>query len=130
LGKTWVLDTETKGTGAEMVPLEKVQNESARRGGRPVSTPKPRPWSAARPAPRQRRRFKVIEAATQRVLTDDAHARATVDLLAGIRSVAGVWIFVWQPKAKDWRLLTLSEKRVLWKFSRLDIVSATAPGSR
>jgi hypothetical protein len=64
------------------------------------------------------------------VLTDDADARATVDLLAGIRSVTGVWIFVWQPKAKDWRLLTLSEKQMLWKFSRLDIISATAPGSR
>ena len=25
MGKTWVLDTETKGTGANMVPLEKVQ---------------------------------------------------------------------------------------------------------
>jgi hypothetical protein len=24
MGKTWVLDTETKGTGANMVPLEKV----------------------------------------------------------------------------------------------------------
>jgi hypothetical protein len=24
MGKVWVLDTETKGTGAEMVPLEKV----------------------------------------------------------------------------------------------------------
>jgi hypothetical protein len=130
LGKTWVLDTETKGTGAEMVPLEKVQNESARKGGRPVSAPKPKPWSAPRPAPRRPHRFKVIDAATQRVLTEDADARATVDLLAEIRSVAGVWIFVWQPKAKDWRLLTLSEKKMLWKFSRLDIVSATAPGSR
>src|SRR5215211_4765143 len=26
MGKIWVLDTETKGTGAEMVPLEKVLN--------------------------------------------------------------------------------------------------------
>jgi hypothetical protein len=25
MGKVWVLDTETKGTGANMVPLEKVQ---------------------------------------------------------------------------------------------------------
>jgi hypothetical protein len=27
MGKTWVLDTETKGTGANMVPLEKVQKK-------------------------------------------------------------------------------------------------------
>jgi hypothetical protein len=28
MGKTWVLDTETKGTGANMVPLEKVQKKA------------------------------------------------------------------------------------------------------
>ena len=28
MGKTWVLDTETKGTGANMVPLEKVQQKA------------------------------------------------------------------------------------------------------
>ena len=41
MGKTWVLDTETKGTGANMVPLEKVQ-------AKPV--PRPR-----KPAPRRRK---------------------------------------------------------------------------
>jgi hypothetical protein len=29
MGKVWVLDTETKGTGAEMVPLEKVLEKRA-----------------------------------------------------------------------------------------------------
>jgi hypothetical protein len=28
MGKTWVLDTETKGTGANMVPLEKVRRKA------------------------------------------------------------------------------------------------------
>jgi hypothetical protein len=37
MGKTWVLDTETKGTGANMVPLEKVQEK-----------PKGRPQRASR----------------------------------------------------------------------------------
>jgi len=36
MGKVWVLDTETKGTGANMVPLEKVQ-----------AKPGPRPRKAA-----------------------------------------------------------------------------------
>ena len=94
MGKTWVLDTETKGTGAEMVPLEKVQGKSAQEDGGPVSTPEPKPWSAPGHAPRRPRRFKV-----------------------------------WQPKAKDWRLLTLPEKKILWKFSRPDIISARASGS-
>jgi hypothetical protein len=37
MGKVWVLDTETKGTGANMVPLEKVQ-----------AKPAPNPRKAAR----------------------------------------------------------------------------------
>lgn len=31
MGKVWVLDTETKGTGANMVPLEKAQAKPAPR---------------------------------------------------------------------------------------------------
>ena len=46
MGKTWVLDTETKGTGANMVPLEKVQEKESsppRRPTRPAKrTPAPR----------------------------------------------------------------------------------------
>jgi hypothetical protein len=38
MGKTWVLDTETKGTGANVVPLEKVQ---ARADARPRRAPRP-----------------------------------------------------------------------------------------
>jgi hypothetical protein len=39
VAKTWVLDTETKGTGANMVPLEKVEKQpegEPRRGRKPV----------------------------------------------------------------------------------------------
>jgi hypothetical protein len=51
VAKTWVLDTETKGTGAHVVPLEKAQPGPApkrRRAARPAqSTPraprKPKP---------------------------------------------------------------------------------------
>jgi hypothetical protein len=35
MGKTWVLDTETKGTGANMVPLEKTLAKPAPRPVRP-----------------------------------------------------------------------------------------------
>jgi hypothetical protein len=40
MGKTWVLDSDTKGTGAHMVPLEKLQKdaEGQRRASRPVSS--------------------------------------------------------------------------------------------
>ena len=45
MGKTWVLDTETKGTGANVVPLEKVLQK-------PDAEPKPR--RSARKAPAAR----------------------------------------------------------------------------
>jgi hypothetical protein len=47
--KTWVLDTETKGTGANMVPLEKVLGK-----GEPEA-PRGRPTRAAEPRQAQRR---------------------------------------------------------------------------
>jgi hypothetical protein len=51
--KTWVLDTETKGTGANVVPLEKVLKrpdpEPVRRRPAPVAEPR-------RPAGERRRR--------------------------------------------------------------------------
>jgi hypothetical protein len=55
--KTWVLDTETKGTGANMVPLEKVlkKPEPAPAVRRPASAAEPRRTERAarrRPAPR------------------------------------------------------------------------------
>jgi hypothetical protein len=40
VGKVWVLDTETKGTGANMVPLEKVQAKpEPRRRRKPAPPP-------------------------------------------------------------------------------------------
>jgi hypothetical protein len=49
--KTWVLDTETKGTGANMVPLEKVLKKPE-----PApETPRPRPAPIAKPKRAERR---------------------------------------------------------------------------
>jgi hypothetical protein len=56
--KTWVLDTETKGTGANMVPLEKVLEKPepapAPRRAAPAAEPPRHPprRTARRPAPK------------------------------------------------------------------------------
>ena len=48
MGKTWVLDTETKGTGANMVPLEKVQKKKDERAdARPRRATRPGAGAAA-----------------------------------------------------------------------------------
>ena len=44
--KVWVLDTETKGTGANVVPLEKVLREPAK--GEPAPRPRKPPAPPAR----------------------------------------------------------------------------------
>jgi hypothetical protein len=54
MGKVWVLDTETKGTGAEMVPLEKVLEKRAPKAEPAPRSRKPRARPATE-APRSRR---------------------------------------------------------------------------
>ena len=116
MAKVWVLDTETKGTGAQMVPLEKVLRQPAsepeRRRARPL--PKRRPKPAPEPVPP--RRFRVIDALSREVLAEDANAPETLELLTGISQPVDVSIYVWEPKPEEWRLLTNRERKLLWEF--------------
>jgi hypothetical protein len=114
MGKVWILDTETKGTGAEMVPLEKVLQESPPRPA-PVLTPE-RPKRLEPPAPRAPWRFKVVDVMTRQVVAEDLDARATVDLLKGFRSIVDVSVYAWDEAAANWRALTLADRRTLWSF--------------
>jgi hypothetical protein len=128
MAKTWVLDTETKGTGAHMVPLEKV----LRKGGREPElnlvelkravSPKLAPEPEAPPA----RRFKVVDIMTRETLAEHADARTTVELLGQVRSIVDVNIYVWNPKRQSWRMLTLDERRTLWDFRALRARGADA----
>jgi hypothetical protein len=114
VGKVWVLDTETKGTGAQMVPLEKVlkqpASETYRRRARPMPKPKPKA-----PEPVPPRRFRVIDALSRELVLDDADALATLELLRGVAQPVEVSIYVWEPKPEEWRLLTNRERRLLWE---------------
>jgi hypothetical protein len=115
MGRIWVLDTETKGTGAEMVPLDKVQQRPAPKPEpvmvrRKRAAPKPQP-----PEPRAPRRFKVVDVATRAVLAEEADARETLRVLGDVRSSVDVNVSVWEPKRNRWRLLTLDEQRRLWE---------------
>jgi hypothetical protein len=116
--KTWVLDTETKGTGAEMVPLEKVLERPARRGEPMFVPPKLPQRPAPEPEPRVPRRFRVVDVMTRRMLADGADGRAMLELLRGVRSSVDVEVLVWEPGEDDWRLLTLSEQRAVWDLAR------------
>jgi hypothetical protein len=125
MGKTWLLDTETKGTGAHVVPLEQalergaseerdlavVALERPRRASKPIETPAPLT-------------FKVVDVMSARVLAEGITARMTVDLLAELRSVLDVRIYVWMQRAERWRLLSLQEQKALWGFRQGAAVGA------
>ncbi len=72
-GKTWVLDTDTKGTGANMVPLEKVLRKDAPAPARRATRrPKPSEQPAQR-HPAARRPAEPVE--TTRTALPPGHVR-------------------------------------------------------
>ena len=118
MAKTWVLDTETKGTGAHMVPLEqtlrrgtesrKLDTVTLRRAPAPAAVPE-----APQPAPL---RFRIVDVASGTELAHDVDARSAVEELTHLRSVLDARIYVWVPQDDRWRLLTLDEHRQMWRF--------------
>jgi hypothetical protein len=117
----WVLHTETKGTGATMVPLERVATR--RSEPEPISVPrKPKPREPEPPKPRAPRRFRIIDVMTRQSLLEDASAADTVAALRDVRSTVDVNVYMWQEERERWRLLTSREQRVLF-----DAAAATPP---
>jgi hypothetical protein len=134
MAKIWVLDTETKGTGAEMVPLERALRGKRSVPGRErirVVKRKPDGSSAEAPptesAPRAPRRFKVTSALSGKVLADDAGVREIVELMDGMRSVADARVYVWEADLPGWRPLSLREQQLLLDRAR-ERRSSSSPG--
>ena len=114
--KVWVLDTETKGTGAEVVPLDKVLRKPG--SGEPLhvhAQPK-RERALKEPEPKPPREFKIVDVTTGQVLGEHLDTRATVAALEDVGSVVDVRIYAWDHRAEKWILLTLAEQRTLWGF--------------
>jgi hypothetical protein len=116
MGKVWVLDTETKGTGARMVPLERTQKQPEPRDPIRVVRRRPQPAEASKPRPPEPRRFKVVSVLTREVLAEDADTRTTVDLLRTVDSPVDVRLHVWEPDEQSWRVLSPAERDALWSF--------------
>jgi hypothetical protein len=112
--RIWILDTETKGTGAEMVPLDSVQRKPAPERKRVWVPPKRRPREPAPPEPRAPRRFRVVDVVTREVLADGAGLRETLEVLAGVARKNDVTVSIWEPEDERWRLLSLAEQDAVW----------------
>ena len=103
MGKTWVLDTQTKGTGANMVPLEKVQksaDDEPRRAPRQAQGARERRTSGVSQASRGQRK-RTSEKPVQRTATPlpPGHVRKkTTGEIGKVRSVdpkAGTAVVYW-----------------------------------
>ena len=120
MAKTWILETSTKGTGANIVPLDDEPDapepapapvrERERLWVHKPTNPRPAP----EPEPKRPHRFKVVEITTHRVLAEDADARATIAALRDVYSIVDVTISVWSEKDGRYRLLTHGEQKTLW----------------
>src|SRR5437899_24013 len=118
MGRTWVLHTETKGTGAHMVPLESATNRSSTM--EPVFVPRqpsqsPRP---PEPKPKAARRFRIVDLMTRQALVDGASTREAVAALKDVRSIVDVSVYVWHEEHDRWWLLTFAQKHTFWTLSR------------
>ena len=117
MGKVWVLDTATKGTGASMVPLESTLAKPGAPPPHRYATPPKRARRMPRPPePKQPARFKVVDVVSGEVLADGASTRDTLETLRGIRSSVDVRVYAWRHKAGSWRLLGMDEQRALWRL--------------
>jgi hypothetical protein len=116
MAKTWILDTETKGTGAHIAPLEKGRGRGAAEP--PLSltrfTAPPRP--ASPPAPRLPRRFRVVDVMSSQVVADDVEAPEAIAALEELSKVIDARVYVREDDEERWRLLTLGETKALWRF--------------
>jgi hypothetical protein len=109
------METETKGTGANVRPLEQAQPRPEDAKREPIFVPpKPRKPEPPPPVPKQPPRFRVVDVMTGQTLADDADGRTTIDVLRRVRSVVDVRIWRWDHEGERWRVLSLAEQRALW----------------
>lgn len=110
----WVLDTQTKGTGANMVPLERVLKHGSDTVPGFVLPERRRP--APEPAePRAPYRFKVDDVMTRQPLAENVDARGAVQALRAARSIVDVTVSVYDKGTERWRRLTFGETKALWE---------------
>ncbi len=109
-----MLDSHTKGTGANMVPLERVLKRGSERVPGFVLPERRRP-DPIPPQPRRPHRFRLVDLMTRRPLADDVDARRAVEVLGEARSIVDVIVYVWDQQADRWRRLTFGETKALWE---------------
>jgi hypothetical protein len=117
VAKVWVLDTETKGTGANMVPLERVLRKPGSDAvpGFAFRKRKPAPQP---PREHQPLEFKLVDVMTREVLARGVDARSAVRALERVRSIVDVTAYAREAGTDRWRMLSFADTKALWKHRR------------
>jgi hypothetical protein len=114
MAKTWVLDTETKGTGAHIAPLKRgARSAPAKLDLVQLHPPASPVRERQEGAPARARTFKVVDVFSGEVLAEDVTASGAVGALAGVRKAIDVLIYTREEHGR-WRLLRLGESNALW----------------
>jgi hypothetical protein len=101
MGKTWVLDTETKGTGANMVPLEKARKKAdappPRRAHRAKSGPARQPADKGRASTRQRTQAEPTQVTVTPLPPGHVRKKTTGEIgkVRSVDSKAGTAVVYW-----------------------------------
>jgi hypothetical protein len=116
MAKRWVLETHTKGTGANVVRVDDANDHEQREREPEVVFvhPPTRPKPPKPPAPRVPRQFRVVDVLTREVLAEDATIREALDALRDVHSVVDVAVSVRRGDQGRYRLLTRGEQQELW----------------
>src|ERR1700751_3018431 len=116
MAKTWVLDTETKGTGAHIAPLKSRARASEKELALVQLERAPRPPGLPEETPQTT--FRVVDVMSATVLGEDLDARAAAAELARMRSPLDARVYRRTGPEARGRLLSLADTRRLWVLSR------------
>ena len=118
MAKTWVLDTETKGTGAHVAPLRSRAKPGEREKQLALVQLERPPRAAPAPEEQKSTRFRVVDVMSGAVVGEELDARSAVAALEQMRSALDARVYVRASPGGRWRLLSLGDTRQMWELAR------------
>jgi hypothetical protein len=125
MAKTWVLDAETKGTGAHIAPLKRDSGRAPEKLSL-VQLHPPASAERAEQAPPEPKRFKVFDVLSGRVLAQDVSGGEAVRALREVSKSMDALVYVREGEGARWRLLSLADTRALWALRERELEGAAS----
>ena len=118
MAKTWVLDTETKGTGAHIAPLKRDRDAAPSKLSLvnlhpPAGAGELQPDAAEASSAPPPKRFKVVDLLSGAVLAEDVSATDALAAMRSLRKAVDALVYVRNEEGR-WRMLSLGDTKALW----------------